>query len=99
MLYKFISKSILSKIVNIKNYHFEYKDYKINVVKNKKKNSLYYTIEFAKLDKWEILSCYIYINVSKFKQNFYLKFNFATYNFFDNNAEKNNNNNLSLIIN
>lgn len=64
---EFISKSISSRIIIIENDSFECKSYRINLVENNNKNNLYYTIRFVDINKLEILSSCIYININKFR--------------------------------
>lgn len=65
MQYKFIFKSILLKVVIIKNNSFKCKSYKANFVENNNKNNIYYTIEFENIHEFKILSKCIYINFNK----------------------------------
>lgn len=60
MLYKFISKDILLRVIIIKNDSFECKAYNANLVINNDKNNLYHTIRSININELRIWSGYIY---------------------------------------
>lgn len=87
---EFISKSILSRVVIIKNDISECEGYRIDLSKNHNKNDIYHTIESADINKSGILSDCIYIDINKSRQNLYLRFISVLYNLSNNSALGNN---------
>lgn len=87
---EFIFKSILSRMIIIKNDSFERKDYGANLAENNNKNDLYYIIASTNINEPDILRSYIYKNINKSKQNLYLKLIFAIYNLSNNNVSNKN---------
>lgn len=65
MLYKFIPKGILSRVVIIENDISEQKRYSISFKENDNKNDLYHAIDFVRKNDLRIFSGYIYIDVNK----------------------------------
>lgn len=65
MPYEFISESISSRVVIIKNDISEHKGYGIDLSKNNNKNNLYLIIGSAGINKSGILNGYIYTDINK----------------------------------
>lgn len=88
ILDEFIFKSILSRVLIMKNDGSEHKDYKANLARKNEDNNLHHIIRSAVIYELEILSGYIIIDVNKSKPNLYLKLISTIYNLSDDNITK-----------
>lgn len=92
-------KSILIRVIVIKNDNSKYKSYGANLRENNEENNLYHPIKSTIINELGIFSSCIYIDINEPQKNRYLKLISAIHKLLDDNSIKYHNNETRLILN